>query len=150
MRAMEIVNRKVKYEYHFVSTLEAGIVLTGTEVKSLRAGEAHLSDAWCLFVDNELYIKNMHISEYKFGTTHQHEPKRTRKLLLKKAELKKLQRRVTEKGFSIVPFRIFFNDRGIAKCEIALARGKKAYDKRVTIKDRDLKRELERENKLQP
>ena len=141
---MEIVNRKARYEYHFHQTLEAGMKLTGTEVKSLRRGDATISDAWCVFHDGELFLKNLHISEYKHGSVNQHEPKRTRKLLLKKAELKKMERRVKEKGFTIIPYKIYFSESGFAKCEIVLATGKKSYDKRQTIRDRDVKRDLER------
>ena len=141
---MEIVNRKARYEYHFHQTLEAGMKLTGTEVKSLRRGDATISDAWCVFQDGELYLKNLHISEYKHGSVNQHEPKRSRKLLLKKAELKKLERKVKEKGHTIIPYKIYFSESGFAKCEIVLASGKKSYDKRHTIRDRDVKRDLER------
>ena len=141
---MEIVNRKAKFEYHFLQTVEAGILLEGTEVKSLRAGDANLGDAWCLFDKGELYIKNMYIAPYKFGPQNQHETRRTRKLLLKRAELKKLERRVNEKGLSLVPYRLYFSESGFAKCEIALGKGKKAYDKRESIKERDVKRDLDR------
>jgi SsrA-binding protein len=141
---MEIVNRKAKFEYHFLQTYEAGMLLTGTEVKSLRAGDANLSDAWCLFDGGELYVKSMYIAPYKFGPQNQHEPRRTRKLLLKRSELKKLERKSTEKGLSIIPYKIYFGETGFAKCEIALAKGKKAYDKRDSIKERDVKRDLDR------
>ena len=141
---MEIVNRKAKHEYEFLQTVEAGIQLTGTEVKSLRNGDANLGDAWCLFQEGELYIKNMHIGMYKHASVTQHEPLRTRKLLLHKAELKKLERRVTEKGLTLVPYRIFFAESGYAKCEIALARGKKSFDKRESIKERDVQRDIDR------
>ncbi len=141
---MEIVNRKAKFEYHFLQTYEAGMLLTGTEVKSLRAGDANLSDAWCLFDSGELYVKSMYIAPYKFGPQNQHEPRRTRKLLLKRSELKKLERKSTEKGLSIIPYKIYFGETGFAKCEIALAKGKKAYDKRDSIKERDVKRDLDR------
>ena len=141
---MEIVNRKAKYEYEFLQTVEAGLKLTGTEVKSLRNGDANIGDAWCLFQNGELFIKNLHIGEYKHASAEQHEPMRMRKLLLHKAELKKLERRVTEKGLTLVPYRIFFAESGFAKCEIALARGKKSFDKRESIKDRDMQRDLDR------
>lgn len=141
---MEIVNRKAKFEFRFLQIFEAGLSLVGTEVKSIRAGDANLSDAWCLFDNSELYIKNMYIGPYKFGPTEQHEPRRTRKLLLHRSELRKLERRSTEKGLTIVPYKLYFNEKGRAKCEIALAQGKKAYDKRESIKERDLKRDLER------
>ena len=141
---MEIVNRKAKFEYHFLQVYEAGIQLVGTEVKALRAGEAHLSDAWCTFQGSELFMKSMYIGPYKYGPANQHETRRNRKLLLNKSELKKIQRRVSEKGYSIVPYKIYFNEKGLAKCEIALAQGKKAYDKRQSIKERDVKRDMER------
>ncbi len=141
---MEIVNRKAKFEYHFLQTVEAGLLLEGTEVKSLRAGDANLNDAYCLFDKGELYIKSMYVAPYKFGPQSQHETRRTRKLLLKRAELKKLERRVNEKGLTLVPYKLYFSDSGFAKCEIALAKGKKAYDKRDSIKERDVKRDLDR------
>lgn len=141
---MEIVNRKARFEYEFLQVLEAGIELVGTEVKSLRAGNANLSDAWCLFEGTELFVKSMYIGPYKYGPASQHETRRTRKLLLKKSELRKLQRKASEKGFTIVPYRLYFNEKGFAKCEVALARGKRSYDKRQSIKDRDMQRDLER------
>ncbi len=143
---MEIVNRKARFEFEFVQKLEAGMQLTGTEVKSVRNGDVNIGDAWCLFQDGELYIKNLHIGEYRQASVNQHEPMRTRKLLLRKGELKKLERRVSEKGFTIVPYRIYFSDTGYAKCEIALARGKRSYDKRQSIKDRDVQREIDRQS----
>ena len=142
---MEIINRKAKFEYHFLQTFEAGMMLKGTEVKSLRLGQANMSDAWCVFEHGELYLKNLHISEYEHASATQHEAKGTRKLLLKKSELKKLERRVDEKGLTIVPYRIYFSERGHAKCEIVLAQGKKEFDKRNTIKDRDIQRDIDRQ-----
>ncbi len=141
---MEIVNRRAKFEYHFLQSFEAGMMLKGTEVKSLRLGQANMSDAWCVFEHGELYLKNLHISEYEQASMFQHEVKATRKLLLKKTELKKLERRVAEKGLTIVPYKIYFSERGHAKCEIFLAQGKKEFDKRNTIKDRDIQRDLDR------
>lgn len=141
---MEILNRKARFEYNLLQKFEAGLVLKGTEVKSLRLGQANISDAYCLFDQGELYIRNLHINEYEHASTAQHEAKGTRKLLLTKAELKKLQRRVDEKGLTIVPYRIYFTERGHAKCEIWLAQGKKEFDKRNTIKDRDIKRDIDR------
>jgi len=141
---MEILNRKAKFEYQLLQSFEAGIMLKGTEVKSLRLGQANMSDAWCVFEDGELYLKNLHISEYEHASMTQHEAKATRKLLLTKAELKKLERRVAEKGLTIVPYRIYFSERGHAKCEIFLAQGKKAFDKRNTIKERDVQRDMDR------
>lgn len=141
---MEIVNRKARFEYHFVQKFEAGISLVGTEVKSLRAGDANIGDAYCYFRGEELYIKNLHISEYKFGAEDQHDLMRERKLLLRKSELRKLQRGIKEKGLTIIPYRLYFSDRGFAKCEIVLAQGKKAYDKRQSIKERDIARDMDR------
>ena len=141
---MEIINRKARYEYHMMQKYEAGLVLKGTEVKSLRLGLANMSDAWCVFEDGELYIKQLHISEYELASMSQHEAKGSRKLLLKKTELKKLEKRVTEKGLTIIPYRIYFSERGHAKCEIWLAQGKKEFDKRNTIKDRDVQRDMDR------
>ena len=147
-RKVEIVNRKARFEYHFLSEYEAGIVLTGTEIKSIREGNANLKEAYCIFKDGELYIRNMHIAEYKYGTYNNHEPMRPRKLLLKKGELKKLERRVKEKGLTIVPYKLYLSERGYAKILIQLAQGKKAYDKRESIKARDSKRDLERIKKI--
>ena len=141
---MEIVNRKARYEYIQVQSYEAGLVLKGTEVKSLRLGLANISDAWCVFEDGELFIKQLHINEYEHASAKQHEAKGTRKLLLKKGELKKLERKVEEKGLTIIPYRIFFSERGHAKCEIWLAQGKKEFDKRNTIKERDIQRDVDR------
>lgn len=145
---VEIVNRKAAYEYHFVQELEAGIMLTGSEIKSIRAGNANLNDAYCVMEDGALWVRSLFIAEYEFGTDHNHEPRRLRKLLLKKPELRKLERRMKEKGFTIIPIKLFINERGYAKLQIALATGKKAYDKRETIKARDDKRELDRLKKI--
>lgn len=145
----EIVNRKAKFEYHFLQSFEAGIVLTGTEVKAMRQGLANLNDAYCVFERNGiLVVKNMFIAEYDHGTIYNHDARRDRLLLLKKPELKKLLRRVDEKGLTIVPYRLYFSERGFAKLEIALAQGKKAFDKRETMKERDNKRELDRLKKI--
>jgi SsrA-binding protein len=144
----EIVNRKAKFEYSFIQMFECGLVLTGTEVKALRQGLANLNDAYCLFDHGNLTVKNMFISEYEHGTIYNHDARRDRRLLLRKSELRKLERRVTEKGLTIVPYRLYFSDRGFAKLEIALAQGKKAFDKRETIKERDSKRDLDRLKKI--
>lgn len=144
----EIVNRKAKFEYSFIQMYEAGLVLTGTEVKALRLGMANLNDAYCLFDNGSLTVKSMFIAEYDHGTIYNHDARRDRRLLLHKSELKKLERRVTEKGLTIVPYRLFFSERGFAKLEIALAQGKKAFDKRDTIKERDNKRDLDRLKKI--
>jgi len=144
-KTKEIKNRKAKFEYEFMQGYEAGLMLKGTEVKSLRAGEANLNDAYCLFdKSGELYLKSSYIAEYEFGNINNHETRRDRKLLLRKPELNKLLRKSTEKGLLIVPYRFYFSERGIAKIEIFLAQSKKAFDKRNTIKDRDSKRDLDR------
>ncbi len=147
-RKIEIVNRKASFEYHFLDEYEAGIMLTGTEIKSIRAGNANLKEAYCGFRDGELFIRGMHISEYKFGSDNNHDPVRVRKLLLKKQELKKLNKKVKERGFTIVPYKLFISERGFAKVIIALAQGKKSYDKRNSIKERENKRDLDRLKKL--
>jgi len=144
----EIINRKAKFEYQFIQGFEAGIMLQGTEVKSLRNGDANMNDAYCLFKNGELYIRNLFIGEYSHGNVNNHETRRERKLLLKKSELTKLEKRVSEKGFTIVPYRIFFSERGYAKMEIFLAQGKKSYDKRESIKQKDIRRDLDRRLKI--
>lgn len=141
---MEIRNRSAYYEYFIDDKYVAGIVLTGTEVKSLRAGKASFNDAYCIFHGNELYIRSLHISEYTHGTFNNHDPLRERKLLLQKKELKKLQAKIKEKGYTLIPLRIFFNEKNLLKMEIGLGKGKKLHDKRETIKQRDNDRELKR------
>lgn len=145
---IQITNKKAEYEYYFVKKYEAGIMLQGTEVKALREAMANLNDAFCYFKDDELYVKNLYIAEYSQGNYYNHEARRLRKLLLRNAELATLKRRVSEKGFTIVPYRVYFNERGLAKLEVALAQGKKSYDKRETIKARENKRELDRLKKI--
>ena len=141
---LNIRNKKASFEYHFIDKYIAGIVLTGSEIKSIRLGKVNLQDAYCTFLNGELFVKEMHISPYVMAREIYHEPKRDRKLLLSKRELKKLETKNKEKGLTIIPIRIFLNDRGLAKLEIALAKGKKLYDKRVDIKEKDLKREMDR------
>lgn len=143
----QIVNRKAKFEYQFVRTYEAGIMLKGTEVKSIRKGETNMNDAYCLFVNGELIIKSLYIAEYDHGNINNHETRRDRKLLLKKAELKKIEAKAKEKGFAIVPYRIFLSERNLIKIEIATAQGKKSYDKSHSIKEKDAARDLERMKK---
>jgi SsrA-binding protein len=143
---ISIKNKKAYFEYHILDKYVAGIELLGTEIKSIRAGKANLSDGFCTFVGNELFAFNIHISEYSMGSFYNHEPKRNRKLLLNKKELRKLQQKSQDKGTTIVPLQIFFTDRGFAKMEIALAQGKKLHDKRDTMKERDAKIELGRAN----
>lgn len=141
---IEIRNKKASFEYEFLETFTAGVVLTGTEIKSIRAGKASLADSYCYFVGNELFVKNMHIADYWWGSYNKHDPKRERKLLLTKRELRKLQRAIKEKGLTIVSTRLFIAENGYAKLDIALARGKKEYDKRRAIKEKDMRRDLER------
>ena len=143
---VEIKNKRASFEYEFLETFTAGIVLTGTEIKSIRAGKASLADSYCYFVGNELFVKNMHVADYWWGSFNKHDPKRERKLLLNKKELKKLQRAIKEKGLTIVSTRLFIAENGYAKLNIALARGKKEYDKRQSIKEKDMRRDLERQN----
>ena len=141
---VNIRNKKAGFEFSFVDKYVAGMVLTGTEIKSIREGKASLQEAYCYFNENELYIKGMHISEYKQGTHYNHDPLRERKLLLNKKELAKISQRTKEKGLTIVPIRLYINGRGFAKLDIATAKGKKVHDKRDSIKDKDLKREMDR------
>jgi len=141
---MEIKNRQAYFEYYFDDKYVAGIVLTGTEVKSLRDGKANFNDSYCIFNKGELWIKSFHISEYSHGTVNNHEPARERKLLLNKRELKKLEAKIKEKGYAIIPLRLFFNEKNLVKLEIGLGKGKKLHDKRETIKQRDTERELKR------
>ena len=145
--AIEFVNRRASFEYHFLDLFEAGLKLRGTEIKSIRGGHVGLSDAYCVFENEELYVRSLYIKEYDFGTYANHEARRRRKLLLKKQELKRLQKRVKERGFTIVPVRLYVNERGFAKLEIALAQGKKSFDKRDSIKQKDQKRDLDRQTK---
>jgi SsrA-binding protein len=144
-KQVDIRNRRASFEYHFLETYTAGIMLTGTEIKSIRQGKVNLGDAYCLFLNEGLYIRQMHISPYTEGTHYNHEPLRDRKLLLEKKELRKLVNKLTDQGLTIIPVRLFINDRGFAKVDIALAKGKKLYDKRESIKDRDVSREMDRE-----
>ena len=141
----EIKNKKAAFEFNFLQTYTAGIMLTGTEVKSIRAGKANFADSYCVMMNGDLFLKNMHISEYKEGSYNNHEPKRMRKLLLNREELRKIESKLKEKGTTIVPVRLFFNERSIAKIEIAVAKGKKLFDKRETLKEKDIKRQLSRQ-----
>ena len=141
---INIKNKKAYFEYHMLDTYVAGIRLLGTEIKSIREGKANINDSFCSFFEDGLYIRNMHIAEYSHGSFYNHEAKRDRQLLLNKKELKKLKTKSEERGFTIIPLRIFISKRGFAKVEIALAQGKKDFDKRETIKERDTKRELAR------
>ncbi|MDD2292758.1 MAG: SsrA-binding protein SmpB [Bacteroidales bacterium] len=143
---IEIKNKRASFEYEFIETFTAGIVLSGTEIKSIRAGKASLVDSYCYFVEGELFVKNMNISEYWWGSAFsRNDPRRDRKLLLNKRELRKLRRATKEKGLTIVATRMFIAENGYAKLNIALARGKREYDKRQTIKEKDMRRDMERE-----
>ncbi|MFN8152894.1 MAG: SsrA-binding protein SmpB [Bacteroidia bacterium] len=142
--SINITNRKAGFNYFISETWEAGIVLTGTEIKSIRQGKANLSDAYCYFKNEDLWIKNLHISEYEDGGYNNHAPKRDRKLLLHGHQLRKIQSKLKEKGVTLIPVRLYLSDRGFAKLELGLARGKKLYDKRETIKQAEAKRELGR------
>jgi len=141
---INIKNRQASYEYELLDKYTAGVVLTGTEIKSIREGKVNLQDGYCYFNNGELFMKGVSITAYAQGTHYNHEPTRERKLLLKRSELKKIESRVEEKGLTLVPLRLFINDRGFAKVEIALGRGKKLHDKRDSIKEREAKRELDR------
>lgn len=140
----DIRNRSAFHDYFIEDKYDAGMVLTGTEVKSLRDGRASFNDSYCYFDKGELWIKSLHIAEYSHGTVNNHDPLRIRKLLLKGKELRKMEAKIKEKGFTIVPLRIFFNEKGLVKMEIGLGKGKKHYDKRDTIKQRDTEREMKR------
>jgi len=139
-----IRNKKASHDYEFLEKFIAGIKLTGTEIKSIRAGKAALTDSFCVFRDGELYIKGMHISEYWWGNLNNHDPLRERKLLLKARELRKIERKVKEAGLTIIVVKVFINERGLAKAEIAVSKGKKEYDKRETLKRKDTEREMDR------
>lgn len=140
-------NKKVNYSYALEEVFSAGMLLKGSEIKSVRESQVTISDSYCIFIKGELWVKGLHISEYKQASYNNHEPKRDRKLLLTKRELKKLLTKVKEKGYSIVPTRLYISTRGIAKLDIALAKGKKMYDKRHDLKLKDLQREVQRKIK---
>lgn len=141
---INIKNKRASFDYEFVDTYTAGIVLTGTEIKSIRMGKASLVDTFCYFIRGELWVKNMHIAEYFYGSYNNHTARRDRKLLLNRKELRKLERDSQAPGFTIVPTRLFINDKGLAKLVIALAKGKKQFDKRETLKEKDARREMDR------
>jgi SsrA-binding protein len=143
-KTISIKNKKAYFEYFLLEEYTAGIQLTGTEIKSIREGKASFVDSFCAFENGELFVKNLHISEYRLGTHYNHDPKRDRKLLLNARELRKLNTKTKEKGLTIIPIVLFINEKGFAKLTIALAKGKHSYDKRETIKNKDVKRDLER------
>lgn len=143
-KEVNIKNKRANFDYAISDTYTAGIVLTGTEIKSIRLGKASLADTFCYVANNEVWIKNMYIAEYFYGTYNNHEQRRDRKLLLTKKEIAKLEKNGKESGFTIVPLRLFINDRGLAKLVIGIGRGKKEYDKRQSIKEREDQRSMAR------
>ena len=141
---IQIRNKRATFDYEREDKLVAGMQLTGTEIKSLRQGRASLVDSFCFYLRNELWLKGLNISEYFYGTYNNHQPQRDRKLLLKKKELAKWERKIKDTGYTIVPLRVFINQKGWAKIEIGLARGKKTYDKRQSLKEKDAKRDIDK------
>lgn len=141
---MEIKNRSAFHEYFFDNKYVAGVVLVGTEVKSLREGKASFNDSYCIIHKGEIWLKSLHIAEYSHGTSNNHDPLRDRKLLLQKREISKIEGKLKEKGYTLIPLRIFFNEKNLIKVEIGLGKGKKLHDKRETIKKRDVEREMKR------
>lgn len=141
---IQIKNKRATFDYELLETFTAGIVLTGTEIKSIRLGKASLVDTYCIVERGEVWIKNMYIAEYFYGTYNNHNSRRDRKLLLNRKEIRKLESAATNSGFTLVPTRLFLNDKGLAKIVIAIAKGKKEYDKRQSIKEKDDKREIDR------
>ncbi|WP_396211376.1 SsrA-binding protein SmpB [Flavobacterium sp.] len=144
LKTINIVNKRAKFDYEIIDTYTAGIVLTGTEIKSIRLGKAQIAESFCEFNNNELFAINTYIEEYAFGNQFNHKSRSERKLLLNKRELKKLARDVQSKGLTIVPLKLFTNEKGMAKLDIALCRGKKTYDKRESLKEQDTKRDIDR------
>ena len=142
-----IKNKKASHDYEFLEKFIAGIKLSGTEIKSIRLGKATIADSYCYFSNRELYLKGMHIAEYWWGNLNNHDPLRDRKLLLTSRELRKIERKVKETGLTIIVIKVFINDRGLAKAEIAISKGKKEYDKRETLKRKDASREMDRMRK---
>ncbi|HRI29004.1 MAG TPA: SsrA-binding protein SmpB [Chitinophagales bacterium] len=137
-------NKRANFEYFLLEKYDAGIVLTGTEVKSCKTGKVSMSDAYCYFSKGELWLKHMHIAEYKQGGVYNHQPKRDRKLLLKRRELRKLEAKIKERGLTLVPTLVFITENGLVKVEVALAKGKKAFNKKDSIKEKDMRRDLDR------
>ncbi len=141
---INIKNKRATFDYELIETYTAGIVLTGTEIKSIRLGKASLVDTYCIFIKGELWVKNMHVAEYFYGSYNNHAARRERKLLLNRKDLKKLERGTKETGFTMVPVRLFVNEKGLAKVVVALAKGKKQYDKRESLKEKDDRRDMDR------
>ena len=144
MKDINIKNKRARFEYQILDTFIAGIQLNGTEIKSIRLGKATITDSFCAFKEDELWVRGMHISEYEFGTYANHEPKRERKLLLNRQELDKLKKKLKDQGLTVIPLRLFISEKGWAKLEIAIAKGKKIHDKRETIKERQNKKDMKR------
>jgi len=147
-RIREFKNKKASYKYELTEYFVAGIQLRGTEIKSIRNGKVSFTDAYCVVESDELFVRGLHISEYRFGTIYNHEPKRQRKLLLNRQEIRKIHKRIKERGYTVIPVALFINEKGLAKLEIALAHGKRLHDKREGIKAKDLKRDMERIRKF--
>lgn len=147
MKSVNIQNKKARFEYELIDKFVAGLQLTGTEIKSIRLSKASIAESFCSFKENELYIIGMNIEEYSHGTYANHQPKRDRKLLLSRQELDKIQKKLKDVGLTIVPLKLFLSEKGWAKVEIAIAKGKKLHDKRNTIKDRDVQRDIDRAQK---
>ena len=141
---INVKNRKATFDYEILETFTAGVVLTGTEIKSIRQGKVGLTDTYCMVINNEIWVKNMYIAEYSFGSYNNHTTHRDRKLLLNRKEIRRIARETLQPGFSIVPLRLFINERGLAKIVIAIARGKRQFDKRQSIKEREDKRSIDR------
>ncbi|MDA3910434.1 MAG: SsrA-binding protein SmpB [Bacteroidales bacterium] len=147
-RIREFKNKKASYQYELTEHFVAGIQLRGTEIKSIRNGKVSFTDAYCVVENEEIYVRGLHISEYRFGTIYNHEPKRQRKLLLNRQEIRKIHKRVKERGNTVIPVALFINEKGLAKLEISLAQGKRLHDKREGIKEKDMKRDMERIRKF--
>lgn len=147
MNQINIKNKKASFLYELIDKFIAGMVLTGTEIKAIRTGKANLVDSYCIFINNELWVKNLNISEYSYGSYNNHEPRRDRKLLMNRKELNKLEKKLKDKGLTIIALKLFINENGYAKLQIALARGKKMFDKREDMKRKDAKREMDRMKK---
>lgn len=147
-KKINIRNKRATFDYELIEKFVAGIKLVGTEIKSIREGKASLVDSYCFFINNELWIKGMHIAEYSFGSYNNHKEKRERKLLLNRKELDKIERKTKESGLTIIPTKLFMTEKGLAKLEISLAKGKKSYDKRESLKLKDAKRDMDRLKKI--